>query len=153
MVQRAGHSTRGGARKEDAQKRSLFALLSSLPGLLIELVKSELEQLKTELVRKAKHAGIGIGLMVVAAVFAFFATGVLVAAAILGLAVVLPGWLAAIIVAVALLIVTAILILVGVKQLQRGTPAMPSETIESVQQDVRVIKGTEKRGTVKRGTS
>lgn len=152
MVESAPKGTREdarlqAARKEDAKKRSLFVLLSSLPGLLIELVKSELEQLKAELLRKAKHAGIGIGLMVVAATFAFFATGVLVAAAILGLAVVLPGWLAALIVAFVLLLVAAILIFVGVKQLQRGTPPVPSETIESVQRDVRVIKGTVKRGT------
>jgi len=132
---------------DKARTRSLFVLLTSLPGLIVELVKSELEQLKLELARKAKHAGIGIGLMVVAAVFAFFATGVLVAAAVLGIAVALPAWLAALIVAVALLIIAALLILVGVKQLQRGTPPVPTETIESVQRDVRVIKGTVKRGT------
>ena len=134
-------------QKRSGKPQSLFALLSSLPGLIVELARSELEQLKTELVRKAKHAGIGIGLMVVAAGFAFFATGVLVTAAILGLAVVLPGWLAALIIAVILLIVAAIFILVGVKQLQKGTPPVPSETMESVQRDVRVIKGTVKRGT------
>lgn len=134
-------------QKRSVKPQSLFALLSSLPGLIVELARSELEQLKTELVRKAKHAGIGIGLMVVAAAFAFFATGVLVTAAILGLAVVLPGWLAALIIAVILLIVAAVLIVVGIKQLQRGTPPTPTETIDSVQRDVRVIKGTVKRGT------
>ncbi len=134
-------------QQESQRSRSLFALLSSLPGLIVELVKSELEQLKTELMRKAKHAGIGVGLMVVAGVFAFFATGVFVAAAVLGLAVVLPAWLAALIVAVVLLLLAAALIAIGVNQLQRGTPPVPTETLESVQRDVRVIKGTVKRGT------
>lgn len=128
------------------QKRSLFALIGSLPGLVIELVKSELEHLKNEIVTKLKHAGIGIGFMLVACVFVFFATGVLVAAAILGLAVVLPGWLAALIVAVVLLLIAAGFVAVGVAQLKRGTPPAPTETIRSVKRDVRGIKGTVKRG-------
>ena len=129
------------------QKRSLFALIGSLPGLVIELVKSEFEHLKNEIVTKLKHAGIGIGFMLVASVFAFFATGVLVATAILGLAIVLPGWLAALIVAVALLVIAVVLVAVGVAQLKRGTPPAPTETIRSVKRDVRGIKGTVKRGT------
>ena len=133
--------------RDRAQKRSLFALIGSLPGLIIDLVTSELEQLKSELVRKLEHAGIGIGLMLVAGVFAFFATGVLVAAAILGLAIVVPGWLATLIVAGSLLLVAGILIALGAAQLRRGSPPAPTETIKSVKRDVRVIKGTVKRGT------
>ena len=133
--------------RDRAQKRSLFALIGSLPGLIIDLVTSELEQLKSELVTKLKHAGIGIGLMLVAGVFAFFATGVLVAAAILGLAIVVPGWLATLIVAGSLLLVAGILIALGAAQLRRGSPPAPTETIKSVKRDVRVIKGTVKRGT------
>lgn len=129
-----------------AQKRSLISLVTSLPGLLIELVKSELDQLKTELLRKLKHAGIGIGFLAVAAVFAFFAVGVLTATAILGLAVVVPGWLAALIVGVVLLIIVAVFVLLGLNQLKKGDPE-PTQTIESVRRDVRVIKGTTKRST------
>lgn len=128
------------------QKRSLFALIGSLPGLVTELIKSEIEQLKRELLRKLKHAGIGIGLLAVAAVFAFFATGVLTAAAILGLAVVLPGWLAALIVAAVLLVFVAVFVLLGVRELGKGSPE-PTETISSIKRDVRVIKGTAKRRT------
>jgi hypothetical protein len=133
--------------RDRARRRSLIALVGSLPGLVIELVKSEFEQLKNEIVTKLKHAGIGIGFLLVACVFAFFATGVLVAAAILGLAVALPGWLAALIVAVALLLIAAVLVGAGVAQLKRGTPPAPTETIKSVQRDVRGIRGTVKRGT------
>lgn len=129
-----------------AQKRSLISLVASLPGLLIELVKSELDQLKTELLRKLKHVGIGVGFLAVAAVFAFFAVGVLTATAILGLAVVLPAWLAALIVGVALLVFVAVFVLVGLNQLKKGDPE-PTQTMESVRSDVRVIKGTTKRST------
>lgn len=127
-----------------AEKRSLITLITSLPSLVVELVKSEVEQLKAELLRKLKHAGIGVGFLTAAAVFAFFAAGVLTAAAILGLAVVLPAWLAALIVAALLLIIVAVFAILGVNQLKKSGTA-PTETIESVRRDVRAIKGTTKR--------
>ncbi len=131
---------------ERAKKRSLVSLIASLPSLVIELVKSELDQLKQEMLRKLKHAGIGVGFLAAAAVFVFFAVGVLTAAAILGLAVVVPGWLAALIVAGILLVFTAIFVMLGINQLKKGNPE-PTETISSVRHDVKVIKGTVKRGT------
>jgi len=133
-------------KKTRRERRSLVNLITGLPGMLIELVKSEIEQLKAEMLRKLKHAGIGVGFLVVAAVFAFFMAGVLTAAAILGLAVVFPGWLAALIVAGALLIIVAIFILLGINQLKKSGPE-PTETIDSVRHDLRVIKGTAKRST------
>jgi NhaA family Na+:H+ antiporter len=77
-------------------------------------------------------------------VFAFFAAGVLTAAAILGLAVVLPGWAAALIVAGVLLLIVLVFVLLGVGELRKGNPE-PTETMSSVRRDVRVIKGTARR--------
>ena len=127
----------------DAPKRSLFRLIGDLPGLLSDLVRQEIEQLKQELTDKIKHAGVGVGLLAGAAGFLFFALAVFTAAAILGLATVLPAWAAALIVGGALLVITAILILIGVAQLKRGATA-PTETINSVKKDVRVITGVAK---------
>jgi len=128
-------------------KRSLFTLLGDVPRLIIDLFRQEIESLKQELVSKAKNAGVGIGLLVAAGAFAFFLLGVLVAAAILGLATVFAPWLAALIVAGGLLIITAVLALVGISRLKKGIPPAPTETIESIKDDVRVIKGLRKRGT------
>lgn len=129
-------------------KRSLFALLADVPRLIIDLFRQELEALKQEFVDKAKAAGIGIGFLIAAAVFAFFLFGVLITAAILGLAVVFPPWLAALIVAGGLLIIVAVLVAIGVVSLRRGMPPAPTDTIESIKEDVRVIKGT-RRGSRK----
>ncbi|NNC12676.1 phage holin family protein [Planctomonas sp. JC2975] len=122
-------------------KRSLIQLIKELPGLVVALLKAELAQLKAELVRKAISAGIGIGLFLVAGAVLFFMLGTLVAAAILGIAVALPPWLAALIVAGGLLVIAAVLILIGVAVLKRGMPPAPTETIESVKQDVNAVKG------------
>jgi hypothetical protein len=128
-------------------KRSLFALIADLPGFLVALAKSEIDLLKKELTDKLKHAGIGIGLVAAAATFAFFAAGVFVAAGILALAEVLPGWAAALIVGGALLVITGALGYAGVVQLKRGTPPTPTRTIASVRDDVNAITGIGKRGS------
>jgi hypothetical protein len=70
---------------------------------------------------------------------------VLTAAAILGLAVVLPAWAAALIVAGILLLGVLGFVLAGLAQLKKGDPE-PTETITSVRRDVRAIKGTGRRG-------
>ncbi|WP_022902009.1 phage holin family protein [Humibacter albus] len=134
----ASSESRGRAERD---KRSLIQLLRDLPGLVVTLLKAELAQLKAELIRKAINAGIGIGLFVVAAALLFFMLGVLVAAAVLGIAVALPGWLAALIVAGGLLVLALLFALVGVRVLKKGMPPAPTETIESVKQDVNAVKG------------
>jgi len=127
-------------------KKSLIGLVAELPRLLINLAKEELERLKLELVSKLKHAGIGIGLLVFAALLAFFLLAVLITAAVLGFATIVAPWLAALIVAGCLLVVILILVLIGVSQLKRGAP-VPHETIDSVKKDVNAIKGIGKRET------
>jgi len=131
--------------ERELPKRSLFKLIGDLPGYLVELLRSELERLKQELISKAKHLGVGVGLILVGAFLAFFAFAVLIAAAVLGIATALPAWLAALIVGVGLLLITAILVLIGVNQLKRGVPPVPEETIASVKEDVNAIKGIGKR--------
>jgi len=128
------------------EKRSIFRLIGDLPGYIVDLVKSELEQLKAEVVGKLKAAGIGIGLLIGASAFLFFALAVFTAAAVLGIATVLPGWAAALIVGGALVLIAVILVLIGISLLKKGVPPTPETTIESVKQDVNALKGTGKRG-------
>lgn len=127
--------------RERAGAKSLVELISDLPRLLIELVKAEFAHLKAEFAAKAKYAGVGIGLFVVAAAFLFFALGVLVAAAVLGLAVVLPGWAAALIVFGALVILAAVLVLIGVASLKKIQGVAPQQTIDSIKEDADALKG------------
>ena len=126
-------------------RKSLFSLIADLPRLVIGQVKNEIEQLKAELIAKVKHAGIGVGLFAAAGFMAFFLLAVLIAAAILGLATMLPGWLAALIVAGILLVIVMILVLAGLRQVKQGVPPAPTETIKSVKKDVNVIRGLGKK--------
>jgi len=131
---------------DDATSRkSVFALIADLPRLVIGQVKNEIEQLKSELIAKLKHAGIGVGLFAGAGLVAFFLFAVLVAAAILAFATIVPGWLAALIVAGILLVIVIVLVLVGLRQVKQGIPPAPTETIKSIKKDVNAIKGVGKR--------
>jgi hypothetical protein len=127
--------------RDKKARRSLVSLFAELPTLIIQLLRDEIENLKRELTARLAKLGIGIGLFVAAALFAFFAFATLVAAAVLGIATVLPGWLAALIVAAALLIIAGILVAVGVSSLKKGLPPVPEEAITSIKKDINTVKG------------
>ncbi|WP_309619387.1 phage holin family protein [Salinibacterium sp.] len=131
----------------ETSRRSLFTLIGNLPTLLIDLVRNELESLKNEIAGKLKSAGIGIGLLAGAVFIALFALMVLIAAAVLGLATVLPAWAAALIVGGIILVIAVILALAGIGALKKGVPPAPTDTIKSIKKDVRTIKGTERNVT------
>ena len=122
-------------------KQSLFALLSELPGQIVDLVKAEIDAFKADISGKAKNVGIGIGLFVGAAVFGFFAIIVFIALAVIALDLVLPLWLAALIVAVALLLIAVILALIGLNRVKKGTRHDPEGVTASIQKDVDAFKG------------
>jgi uncharacterized membrane protein YqjE len=117
------------------------ALVHRLSEQIPELVRSELRLAQVELAQKGKKAGLGVGLFSVAGLLAFFAVGTLIATAILALAVALPYWLSALIVAVLLLAAAGVAALVGKKEVQQATPAAPERTLAGVQKDKAAMKG------------
>jgi hypothetical protein len=129
-----------------AKKRSLIQLVTDIPTLVRELVTGEIELLKAEMIRKAKALGIGAALIFGAAVVLLFFIGVLLTAAILGLATTgLPAWLCALIVAFVLLVAAGILGLIGYRKLKTGLPPVPKETISGLKKDLNVVRGVGKR--------
>lgn len=121
-------------------ERSLFTLLGELPDRVSTLVRAEIDQVKAEMTYKAKHFGIGAGLVVGAAFVGIFLLGTLIATGILALSLVMPGWAAALIVSGVLLLI--ILVLVGIAMLNFKRGSEPLESIESLRRDLDVVKGT-----------
>jgi len=93
------------------------------------LVRLELELASLELKRKFAALGVGIGLGVGAAVVGVFFLGFLFATIAAGLATFLPWWLSLLIVTVFLLLVTAVLGLLAVRSLRKGSPPVPQQAI------------------------
>lgn len=128
------------------RKKSVFALLADIPTLVTDLVQREIDLIKTEITEKLKALGVGVGLIAVALTVLLGMLGVLLTAAILALSLVMPGWLAALLVAAVLLIIAVILGLIGYRILMKGVPPVPTESIDSIKRDLRAIKGIGKRG-------
>jgi uncharacterized membrane protein YqjE len=131
-------STRPDVAVEDA---SSAQLVSRLTQQSTELIRSELRLAQAEMTEKAKHAGVGAGLFGGAGLVALYGVGALVATVILALALVLPAWLAALIVTVLLFAVAGIVALVGKKQVSQATPAAPERAIDGVKRDIETVKG------------
>ncbi|MFJ8580709.1 phage holin family protein [Micromonospora sp. NPDC093277] len=110
------------------------------------LVRDELTLARAELTRKGKQAGIGVGLLGGGGLMALLGTGAGVATVILLLALVLPAWLAALIVTAALFLLAGLLALVGKQQISRAVPPVPEATVRSVRADVDTVTAAMKDG-------
>ena len=117
------------------------ALVHDLTQQVSTLVRDELRLAQAELTRKGKRAGVGIGLFSAAGMLGYFGLAALITTAILALALVLPAWLAALIVAVLLFVGAGIAAMVGKSNVQQATPPVPEEAIEGLKEDVATVKG------------
>ena len=135
-----GGATRAETPPPDPRNASTGELVGSLSEQIGALVRDEVRLAQAEITQKAKRLGVGAGLFGGAGLVAVLGLNALITAAILGLANVLPGWLAAIIIAVVLFAVAGVLALIGRKDVQQATPPLPTETIAGVQADVAVVK-------------
>jgi len=123
--------------QEDA---SLGEIVARITEQTSALMRDELRLAQLEMARKGKYAGVGAGLLGGGAVFAVFGLGTLVAAAVLGLAVVLPGWAAALIVAGSLFVIAVAAALFGKKGISAAGAPVPKEALASVKLDLEALK-------------
>lgn len=124
-----------------SQERSTGQLIGDLSAELSRLVRDEMRLAAAELQQKGKRAGMGAGAAGFAGVIAFLGGAALITAAILGIAVVLPGWLSALIVGGGLLMVAGLLGAFGAQQVKRSTPMKPEEAVHGVSKDIDAVKG------------
>ena len=127
-------------------RRSIRELVDQLSEDVRGLVRAEVSVIRAELEEKARRLAVGAGLIAVAGVLGLAALGALVATAIIALANVLATWLAALIVTIVLLLLAGIAVLVGVKILRRGVPPAPTESVDSIKEDVSWVKARARSG-------
>jgi uncharacterized membrane protein YqjE len=124
----------------DLRDRSLPDLLKQLSQETTQLVHQELELAKAELQQKGKQAGAGAGMFGGAGALGLAALGALTACFILALDLIMPAWLAALLVAVVYGIIAFVLVKQGQAKLKQATPPVPEQTIETVKEDVEWAK-------------
>lgn len=118
----------GGAVKEVSERAS-------------SIVRLELELAALELKQKAANLGLGLGLVGGAALVGLYTVGFLFATIAAVLAIFLDTWLALLIVFLFLLAVTAVLVWLGVKRLQKGSPPVPKQAIEEAKLTGEAVRG------------
>jgi uncharacterized membrane protein YqjE len=127
-------------------QRSIRELIDQLSEDVRGLVRAEVSVIRAELEEKLRRLAVGAALIAVAGVLGMLALGAATATAIIALANVLATWLAALIVTVVLLLVAGIAVLVGVKILRRGVPPTPTESVDSIKEDVSWVKARARSG-------
>ena len=114
--------------------RSIAALFTDLVNQISSLVRQEVALFKAELLEKLGLIGKGIGAVVAGALVAFSGWLALVAAAVLGLAIVVSPWLAALIVGLVLTGIGGALLYFGKSRLDADALAM-RRTLGSLRED------------------
>jgi uncharacterized membrane protein YqjE len=114
--------------------RSITALLSDLASETVLLIRQEMALLKAELQEKFGRMGQGATALGAGALMAFSGWLVLLAAAVLSLATVLPAWLAALIVAIVVLAIAGVLVFIGKSRFDADS-LMPRRTLRSLRED------------------
>jgi MFS family permease len=125
---------------------SVAELVKQLSEQTSRLARQEMELAKAELTEKGKRAGLGAGMFGGAGLFGLYALGALTAAAILGLATAVAGWLAAVIVALVYGVIAGVLALTGKTKVAEAAPPVPEQATESVKEDVRWAKAHAQAG-------
>ncbi|WP_166020547.1 phage holin family protein [Streptomyces chilikensis] len=124
---------------------SVGQLVQQASRQLTDLVRAEMRLAQTEMTQKGKRFGAGGGMLAAAGVFGFLALATLVTAAVAAIAAELPLWASALIIAGALLLITAVMAMVGRSMIRKATPAAPRRTMASVRTDVAEIKERTRR--------
>jgi hypothetical protein len=130
-------STRG---KRSTGSLSLFGLIKLLARLTPRQVSDEFSIAVAQMKQKGIKAGIAAAFLVVALVFVLFFAVALVVAAIMGLAEIMPAWLAALLVALLFLVIGGLLALIGVSRLKKQLPLVPQDAIRGIRYDLGVLK-------------
>lgn len=104
------------------------------------LARLEMELAGLELKGKVASLGLGVGLLVGAALFGLYALGFGLTTIAVALSLVLETWLALLIVFGALLLLATILALVGLGRVRKATPPVPEQAIQEARLTTEVLK-------------
>jgi len=125
---------------ERARRRPIGQLLGDFAEDASRLVGHELELARAEVTEQVDKAKAASAMFGAAAVAGLAALGALTACAILALALVVDGWLAALIVGGALAVIAIALALVGRSRMRAVSPPVPDRALKSVREDVAAVQ-------------
>ena len=127
-------------QETDRDAQGVGAAAKSVAEHASAIFRLELELAAMELKRKVAALGLGIGLAIGAAVFLLFMVGFAYAAVAAALALVVPTWAALLIVTGILLLKVAVLGILALGRIRRGTPPVPEQAIREAKLTSEALK-------------
>jgi uncharacterized membrane protein YqjE len=103
-------------------------------------LNDEIALAKIEVKRKGIQVGVAAAFFAVALLFVAFLVVGLIVAAIMGLATIMPAWLAALLVCALFLVIAAIGAMVGLRKFKKAMPLVPEDTIRGIKHDLGIVK-------------
>jgi hypothetical protein len=122
------------------EKAGLGGAAKAVADRARSIVRLELQLAATELKRKVAALGIGIGMLVGAALFGFFALAFALATVAAAIATVLSTWLALLIVTGGLFLLVGALATLGIGALRKGAPPVPEQAIAEAKLTAEAVK-------------
>lgn len=115
-------------------------VIKDLGRLVPKQINDELQLAKRQLTSKGINVGVAAGLGVAALLF-LSAFGIsLLVAGIMGLAVVMPAWLSALLVAAFFLLLILILALIAFVKIKKAMPLVPEDALRGLKHDLGILK-------------
>jgi cbb3-type cytochrome oxidase subunit 3 len=125
---------------EEFRDKPIGEVASDLTRDISLLVRQEIALARAEITEKGKAVAPGLGMIGGASLLGLMAAGAATACAVLVLAIFLPEWLAALIVALVLAGVAYVLAKRGKEQVQNAGAPIPTQTIETIKEDLEWAK-------------
>jgi len=122
------------------ERRGLGAAAKLVSERASSLVRLELQLAAAELKQKVVALGLGIALLVGAAVLGLFALVFALATAAAALATTLSTWLALLVVTAGLVLLAGVLGALGLGRVRKGTPPIPVQAIEEAKLTTEALK-------------
>jgi len=134
-----------GGTSAGASDASTSELVRQAADQISRLVRDELALARAEMTEKGKQVGLGAGLLGGGGLVVLYGVAALLVAVVLGLAEVMPAWLAALIVALALFAAAAVMAVLGRRKVEQATPLIPEETARSIKADIDEVQERARR--------
>jgi hypothetical protein len=125
-------------RETDSQ--GVGAAVKEVAERASSIVRLELELAAMEVKRKVVALGFGIGFAIAAGIFLFFTFGFAFAAVAAGLATAMSTWLALLVTTGILFALTALLGILGLAKIRKGTPPVPEQAIREARLTTEALK-------------
>jgi uncharacterized membrane protein YqjE len=122
----------------DTGDRPFAELLRDVVANVQEIVRSEVRLAKAELSEETQKTIRAVGFLLAGGLLGLYALGFLLLSAVYALAVVLPDWLAPLLVALLVAVIAGALLMIGRNRLKNVSP-MP-KTVSSVKEDIQWAK-------------